>query len=91
MSIELHSLLLTLFQLTETELSLSSEKDLWCYFADEEARTSLGNIPWLSALTTVRFGLTLYFSSAKHVFLPQKLKQGYKKLSVFFSTTVTKW
>ncbi len=52
---------------------------------------TLGNIPLLSALTAVRSGLTLYFCSAKHVFPPQKLIQGYKKLSVFFSTTVTKW
>lgn len=47
-------------------------------FSDEEAGTTFGNIPLLSALTTARSTLTLYFSSAKHVFPPQKLKQGYK-------------
>lgn len=38
----------------------------------------------MSALTTPQSRLLQHFSSAKHIFLPQKLKQEYKKLSVSF-------
>lgn len=66
----------TKFQLTQPGIfSSPPEKDLRSYFADEEARATLRDIPPLSALAAVQSELTLYFSSARHVFLPRKLKQ----------------
>lgn len=53
------------------------ERDLWSYFADEEAGSTLGSVPRLSALAAARSGLALHFSSAEHVLPLQKLKRGY--------------